>query len=213
MHPLIITLNPAAANPTYFAAAGTGGLPWTLSNNKTPDGLAHQVSIRNNSATDHSGKTVTITGVLYDGSGVAAFTALPGPNATITISEYFKELVSIVPSASIGSDTMSIGYASKISTPPYVLGYGRNTYIGVGLVGTANYTIQYTGDNPLIDNVNSLGRDYIWISDNTSDIVNATTSAADTLTSNPMAIRLVTSSYSAGATLVLTIKAGSNDSQ
>lgn len=213
MHPLIITLNPAAANPTYFAAAGTGGLPWTLSNNKTPDGLAHQVSIRNNTATDHSDKIVTITGILYDGSVVAAFTSLPGPNATIYVGEYFKEVVSVVPSASIGTDTMSVGIASKFSTIPYVLGYGRATYVGVGLIGTANYTLQYTGDNPMVSNINSLGRDYIWISDSTSAIVNATTSAADTLTSNPMAVRLITASYDSGATIVLTIKAGSNDSQ
>jgi hypothetical protein len=60
------TFTPADASLTAFASNVTGA-SFTLTANSSGDSLAHQVSIRNDSATDHSGKTVTLVGTDADG--------------------------------------------------------------------------------------------------------------------------------------------------
>ena len=57
---------PEDNNLTGFASNVTGAT-WTLTATSSGDGLAHQVTIRNDTANDHSGKTATLVGTDPEG--------------------------------------------------------------------------------------------------------------------------------------------------
>lgn len=142
----VVTLD--AADLTRFLSNATGAT-WTLTNTTTVDGLAHQVTIRNDSVTDHSAKTALITGTDANDNALTETLSLPGTSATVTSTKYFKTVTSVVPSATIGADTMDIGIAATARTPwvrldprqvPMCVG------IGVAIGGTINYDVLVTFD-------------------------------------------------------------------
>lgn len=99
------------------------GPTWNpLTSTVTSDGLGHKVTIRNDSATDHSAKTVALIGTDYLGNAITETVSLPGPSAITKSYQYFKTLTSAIPSASIGFDTMDIGWNGGID--PTVGGSG-----------------------------------------------------------------------------------------
>lgn len=103
--------------------ANVTGPTWNpLGNTATTDGLGHRVTIRNDSATDHSAKTVALIGTDYLGNAITETVALPGPSGITQSYQYFKTLTSAIPSASIGIDTMDIGWNGGID--PTVGGSG-----------------------------------------------------------------------------------------
>lgn len=142
----VVTLD--AADLTRFLSNATGAT-WTLTNTTTVDGLAHQVTIRNDSVTDHSAKTALITGTDANDNALTETLSLPGTSATVTSTKYFKTVTSVVPSATIGADTMDIGIAAAARTPwvrldprqvPMCVG------LGVAIGGTINYDVLVTFD-------------------------------------------------------------------
>lgn len=138
-----------AANLLYWASNVTGAT-WTLTTFITTDGLGHLVTIRNDAVTDHSAKTALITGS-YNGKVVTETVALPGPSATITSTKYFDTLVSVVPSASIGADTMDIGISATSVTPWIVfqqeaLKSGFNLGFSCTITGTVAYGVEFSYD-------------------------------------------------------------------
>jgi hypothetical protein len=201
VRPVYKTYTPSTASLTGFASNVTGST-WTLSANSAPDGLAHQVTLQNNSINDHSSLTATFVGIDQDGITQTQTINMPGPSATVTTSDYFKTLISVTPSATIGADTMNIGYNNQISSQTFPLDVrGAQAYVGVFVTGTINYTVQYTGD----DVQGTATRPYDWQEDSGTSIVNSSSSGAETFTSIPIAIRFITNSYSAGAVAKLTI--------
>lgn len=146
-----IDIDPANANLTGFASNVTGAT-FTLTANDSGDGLAHQVSIRNDSATDHSGKTVTLVGTDADGRAQTEVVTGPAGSATVESSKYFKTLTSATPSATIGSDTFDIGWVDEISTQSIVLNHYADTAATAQVVvtGTINYDIETTLQNVLV---------------------------------------------------------------
>lgn len=106
-----------AANATGFASNVTGAT-WTLTETETPDGLAHKVTIHCDAATNHSAKTAIIVGTDANGRAqTETALALPNGVATVTSTKYFKTVESVTPSATIGADTMDIGWAADAVTP------------------------------------------------------------------------------------------------
>jgi len=206
VRPIFETYTPSTASLTNYASNVTGAT-WTITTNTTADGLAHQVTIRNDSATDHSGKTVTLVGLDPDGADQTNTFALPGPSATVTSTLYFKYLASATPSATIDADTMDIGSAATFSSRTIPTGWrGSQAYIETNPTGTINTSVQYTGDNIQGQpNTPPASRPYTWLEDTTTDVVNATTAAATPFWVMPMAWRLIANSYSAGASVTLTI--------
>jgi hypothetical protein len=133
-----------APTSDYFAAAVTGAI-WTLTNNRTPEDTAYQVSLENLSITDHSAKTWTIVGKDADGKDQTETLAMPGSSATVESAGYYSYVTSITPSATIGADTMNITYADEAVSPTIVIAYSiSNSTLAVIINGTANYTGQYT---------------------------------------------------------------------
>lgn len=106
----------AAASPTGLASNATGAT-WTLSANDSGDGLAHPITIRNDSVTDHSGKTAEIVGTGPNGQAQTETLDLPAGSATVRSAKYFLSVSSVIPSATIGSDTVDIGWADESVSP------------------------------------------------------------------------------------------------
>lgn len=143
-----IAATSAAASLTGLASNVTGAT-WTLTANDCGDSLAHKITIRNDSATDHSAKTVTIVGTgPNDEPQTETGLALPGSSATVTSTKYFKSVTSVTPSATIGADTMDIGWAADSVSAWHFTQQNANPFsIGFGCVvasGSPTYTVQHT---------------------------------------------------------------------
>jgi hypothetical protein len=194
MRPNIIDLDVADASLTGFAEDVTGA-EFTLTANAATDGLAHQVSIRNDSVTDHSDKTVTLVGTDQNGNALTEVVTGPGTSATVESSGYFLTLTSATPSATIGADTFDIGWVDEVATVTYPLDW-RSPYaanITVDVTGTINFTVQQTFANVLA------GEAAVW-----TDITALASKTADTTSTAAIgatAIRLLINSYSSGAEL------------
>src|SRR5262245_37174943 len=119
-----LALAPMAVASGSAAAAVTGTGPWTTFTAPT-DVLAHQINVKNNTANNHSGKTLTFTGTDADGNALTE-SGVTGPagSATITTTKYFKTLTQISISAGIGADTFDIGYALTATSQTYPLNIG-----------------------------------------------------------------------------------------
>ncbi len=137
-----------ALSATGYASNVTGAT-FTLSATTVSDGLAHKVTVHNDSGTDHSGKTLALVGTDGDGKPLSETLTGPGANATVTSSGYFLTLTSVVPSATIGADTFDIGYSAAAVTPsfkpmkqrslPFNIGFGTRV-----LSGSPTFSAQVT---------------------------------------------------------------------
>src|SRR5574340_124277 len=141
----------AAANTIGFKSNATGAT-WTLTATTPNDGLAHKVTIANDSATDHSAKTAVITGTDANGNALTETVNLPAASpAVVTSTKFFKTVTSIVPSATIGGDTMDLGWTAAAVSPWVKLDYIQNGFgVSVAVVagGTINYDVEHSFDIP-----------------------------------------------------------------
>lgn len=137
-----IDIDPANVSLTGFASNVTGAT-FTLTANNSGDGLAHQVSIRNDSVTDHSGKTVTLVGTDENGKAQTEVVTGPGTSATVESAKYFLTLTSATPSATIGADTFDIGWVDEVAFPWFPLNWRNANAMNIqaDLTGTANFTV------------------------------------------------------------------------
>jgi len=143
-----LSYTPAAASLTGLASNVTGA-SWPLSATSAGDSLAHTITIRNDTATDHSGKTALITGTDADGYAQTETLALPGVSATVTSTMYFLTVTSVVPSATIGADTMDIGWSAVAYGRTVPLNWRQQSFqtsLAVVITGTINVTVQHTFD-------------------------------------------------------------------
>jgi hypothetical protein len=195
-----IDLDPSDASLTGFASNVTGAA-FTITTTATSDGLAHQVSIRNDAAVDHSGKTVTLVGTDADGQAQTEVVTAPGASATVESALYFKTLTSATPSATIGADTFDIGWVDEVVSKTIMLDRHRESgaLVQVDVTGTIDFTVQETAApvRSLYTGQNSIP----WIDADDTDLV---TTAADTmarLSPHAVACRVLVNSYSSGAEL------------
>ena len=146
MRPKQLDLDPANANLTGFLSNATGAGPFTMTTTSSGDSLAHQVSIRNDAAVDHSGKTFTLTGTDADGRTQTDTVTGPTASATVESTKYFLTLTSATVSATIGADTMDFGWVDEFATQTIPLDFYAITpaVIQVDVTGTLNYDIEYT---------------------------------------------------------------------
>lgn len=191
-----LTMTPADASLTGFASNVTGAT-FTLTANSSGDSLAHQVSIRNDTANNHAGKTIALVGTGPEGNALTESVTGPGPNATVESSGYFLTLTSATPSATIGADTFDIGWVDEFASAMQPLdrrndGYGLSVYV----TGTINYTVQNT-----MSKIQDSSVTVVWLSHDDADFVTETTSKNGNYRYAPLATRIIANSYSSGATL------------
>ena len=204
MRPNLMDLDPDDVSLTRFLSNATGAT-WTLTNTTPGDALAHQISIRNDSGTDHSGKTADLVGTDPDGDAQTETLNLPAGAATVESTKYWLTLASVTPSATIGADTMDIGFVDELSSHTYPIDY-RSPYacnISVDVTGTINFTVQETFANVLA------GTAAVWV--NITALASKTADTTSTASVGATAIRLVVNSYTDTAELQMyTSQAGNS---
>ena len=194
------TYTPEDNNLTGFASNVTGAT-WTIADTDPGDSLGHLVTIRNDSATDHSAKTAALVGTDANDRAQTETMALPNNAATTTSTKYFKTLTSITPSATIGADTMDIGWSDVCVTPMYPVNWRQgppfSISVGIDITGTINYDMQHRFSN--IWESATVGQgDSGWF-DHSS--IAAKTADADGNYAYPVtALRILVNSLTAGAT-------------
>lgn len=203
--PKEIDIDVADADLTGFLSNATGAT-WTLTATASTDGLAHRVSIKNDTANDHSAKTAVLTGTDSDGKAQTETVNLPGISATVESTKYFLTLTTVVPSATIGGDTMDIGWVDEVASKTFPLNYNAstaNTYC-VDVTGTINYTVQECFDD--IQNLTAPQQDGDWFS--VTALAAKTTDIAAAGIHGATAVRIIVNSYSSGGELQLKIVQG-----
>lgn len=199
----------------YFASNVTGAT-WTLTTSTITNGMAHQVTIRNDAVTDHSGKTALITG-FYGIYPITETVTLPAGSATVKSTKYFTSITSIVPSATIGTDTMDIGIC-EISITTFIKNNWRGDNQGictslVSGVTAIDYTIQFTRSRVEPSSYQHPTNCYTglydtwnWFDFDDTDVVNATTSTSTNIQECPLGLRWLINSYTANTTPVIDIE-------
>lgn len=200
MRPKEIDIDVADANLTGFASNVTGAT-FTLTANVATDGLAHRVSILNDSANDHSGKTVTLVGTDVSDAILTEVVIGPAGSATVESSGYFKTLTNATPSATIGADTFDIGWVDEVSSQVVPINWRSQNAatINVDVTGTINFTVQETFDAIQTNGFQSVQ----WL-----NIAALTTKTADTTSTGTLAataLRIIVNSYSSGAELQMNV--------
>ena len=202
MRPRIFDVDPADASLTGFASNVTGA-SWTLTANDSGDNLAHQVSIKNDSGTDHSGKTATLVGTDANGNAITETIALPGPAATVESSYYYLTLTSVTPSATISTDTMDIGWVDEVVTATIPLNWRGDvpaTYAISGSSGTFSAVIEECFQDIRDGTATSdLSWAPHWVVEQTTPAPTADADLATEGLFNATAARVRVASYSSGA--------------
>lgn len=203
MRPFVLDIDVADASLTGFGSNVTGAA-FVLTATAATDGLAHQVSIRNDSITDHSGKTVTLVGTDADGKAQTEVVTAPGTSATVESTLYFKTLTSATPSATIGADTFDIGWVDEVASITYALDWKSDlgATLAINVTGTIDYTVQETFDRVQTAGVDPQ-QEVAWfpisaLTAKTTDLVAAATVGAT-------AVRLLVNSYSSTAELQMNV--------
>lgn len=94
-------------NPSISVTGGT----WGITTFTSTDGAAQTFRIFNQTATDHSAKTVTIVGTDANGAAQSEVLAMPAGTGTNPFAYSVKKyltVTSLTPSATIGADTMKV---------------------------------------------------------------------------------------------------------
>lgn len=191
MRPRRFVYTLAALNATGYVSNATGAA-WTLTSTVGPsDGTAHQVTIHGDAATNHSAKTAVITGTDAEGRPLTETLNLPNGVATVTTTGYFKTVTSVVPSATIGADTMDIGWNALCQTPMFVADpYQKNgPLVTAGVGGTITFTAQHT-NSPVLENVAPT-----WL---TLGTASATASVENSTNAGTTAVRVSVASHTSG---------------
>lgn len=191
-----VTFTPATASTTGFAASVTGAT-FTLTATTSGDGLAHKVTVLNNTATNHSAKNLTFIGTSQDGGAQTETISAPGASATVTTTLTYLTLTSVTISSTIGADTFSIGFANVFSSPTFPVNWrGGNASLNTNVTGTINYDLQQT-----FDDIQVTTPPFVWSVDNPATQAGVTAGATFLYQAHPKALRIYVNSYSAGAIL------------
>jgi hypothetical protein len=207
-----IDIDPADANLLGFASNVTGDT-WVLTATNSGDALAHRVSIRNDAATDHSGKTAILTGTDADGRAQTETVALPAGTLTIESTKYFLTLNTVVPSVTIAADTMDIGWVDEIATKTYQLDPELSAPIfNMTETGVADWTVEISNVNygkAFNGELNAPfafadQNDIVWVD---SGIANITASAMTALSLWPVSVfRVILNSYTDTAEVKISVQ-------
>lgn len=142
----------AASTNGMGAALTSSGASYVLTATGAADGLAHTITIKNNSATNHSGKTFAIVGTDENGNPLSQTITGPAGTSTVTSTAFFKTVATITPSASTGADTFDMGWTVNSVAPWYRVNLKHNLPMNIGIgstvaSGSPTYALQYTYDN------------------------------------------------------------------
>lgn len=203
MRPLYKLYSPSAEDTDGLVNDATGATsPLTQLTTGPGDGLAHQINIT--SAANLSAITFTLTGT--DADGVALVEAVTGPNATtVESTEYFRTVTSIAISATLGANTVDLGWVDEFVTPTIPLNtYANGASCNVDITGTIDYTMQATNSD-IRTRADDGPFNWFDIVDTNIDVIAITADVQFGLSPMPSGMRLKANSFSASATAALRI--------
>lgn len=187
---------------------GVTGATFTLLIGNMPDGLAHQISILNNTANSHAAKTMAIVGIDADGRLQSETIAGPAGSVAVESLKYYKSITSITPSATIGADTFDIGWVDETASRSIFLEQyaGIPPLVQFNITGTLNLTIEVT-ISPREHFALDSPWPVVWQPTGHNGLVNATANSVspDEIESGLTACRIVLNSYSSGAEVQVVI--------
>lgn len=200
MRPKEFDIDVADENLTGFASNVTGA-SFVLTATAPTDGIAHQVSIKNDSGTDHSGKTVTLVGTDADNLAQTEVVTGPGAAATVESTKYFKTLTSATPSSTIGADTFDIGWVDEVTTKTIPIDWRSQiaAAVSVYVTGTINFSVQETFDAVQSPATIKPQQDAHWVA--VTALASKTAHTTAQVSVGATAIRVIVNSYSSGAEL------------
>ena len=180
-----LDMDPDNTSATRYLSNATGAT-WTLTNTTPGDNLARVVTITNDSATDHTGKTAVLTGTDADGRAQTETVTLPNSSATVTSTKHFLTLTSVVPSATIGGDTMDIGIGDDIVSATIPLNWRADVAAmgAIDITGTINVDIEVTMDPP------NRPETFTWTDQSTPVWFNSANFAGKTADTGPLALEV-----------------------
>jgi len=210
-----LSLTPAATSANGIAAAiAYSGGGYALTTTTMSDSLAHIITIGGLAATDHSGKTFTITGTDADDNPQTEGIAGPNGVATVSSTYHYKTVTSVTVSATTGADTFNLGYTAVAVSKTIPTNWRANAVeISLGLIitGTISVTVQHTLDaiNVVDENNVSTTADYFaWLP---HSVLATTSASADGNYAFPItATRLLVNSVTATATVAFSVVQANN---
>jgi len=197
------TYTPEAANLTGFLSNATGA-SWPLTTVTSGDGLSHKVTIRNDAATDHSGKTAAIVGKDADGFVQTETLTMPAGAATVTSAKFYSSLVSVTPSATIGADTMDIGWTAVSVTP--TIGLEKYSTVSAAATIDISGTIDFTAYESASAFNDTPAQNGSWTSITALAAKTADTTSATTV--SMQCFRAGVNTVTAGATMKVVVAQG-----
>lgn len=212
MNPIRIKIAPAATSTTAIAAAQTLGAAGNMVLATAPtfatvtqpvtgatQAIAVARKITLTSTGNISGVNFTITGLSAD--GIVQSEVLAGPNNnTVTSTLYYQSPpTSIAADAAVATNT-SAGM-SLFALGPVVLDRSiPRVSIQVTVTGTINYTVQFSEDDPYQTAVL-----LNWLTSTDANLVSQTGNSLGNAVTPLALVRLISNSFSTGATATLTI--------
>lgn len=198
--PRVLNLDLADASLTGFAS-NVSGASWALTATAASDGLAHQVSVRNDSANNNAGINITFVGTDANGNAQTETIAGPAGSATVETTGYYLTLTSVTPASTWGADTADIGWVDEVSTQVLNINVTAEDVLAVNVdvTGTIVFTIQQTFDS--LQDLSAIR----W-----GSVPSAASQSADGVwnsTGGATALRVLVNSYSSGAELRLNFNA------
>lgn len=202
MYPIKFSYTPADDSTTGYATGLTGAGPFTPSTTTAGDGLAHLTSLT--SASDIHTLTITITGTDAEGNSQTEDITAPTSN-TVYGTKYFRTITSVASSATLGANTMDVGWKDECVGPTFPLNWRQKTFqvsLGVDISGTINYTVQHTFNQMGSANPST----FTWWPHAT--LVTKTADADGNYASPVTATRLLINSLTSGATAAFYVVQG-----
>lgn len=206
MRPYRASYAPLTTSATGIASAiewAAGG--YVLSAAGAGDNLAHIITITGKDATDHSGKTFTVTGTSAEGDAVAESIVGPVGTATVSTTKHFKTVTSVTVSATTEEDTFDIGWTAVAVGSVYGLNWraeGFDVSLALTITGTISATVQHTFDQIHGEQVAAP----VWFPH--SSLVTKTASADGNYAFPVIATRLLINSVTNGATVLFQVVQG-----
>lgn len=186
-----------APDQDYFANDVTGA-SWPITTNTIAG--AYKIALLNNSATNHSAKSVIYVGLNQDGKAQSETINMPTGNGTVLSTLYYSSLTSATPSATIGADTMDIGFTSQFSSPTIPMDYGSiGAEISVDFTAVMTYSVQATSDK-----IQTKTPPFYW-QDIGTPFNSATAPKNNYIVQAPYATRIVVASYTGTPTFQFSI--------
>ena len=200
---LSFSWTPAAADLVGHYSNATGVGPFTMTATSAGDGLSHQVTLRNDSANSKAAITFTLTGTDCYGRAQTEAMAGPGGSTTVTSTKFFATLTSVSVSATLGADTVDVGWAATSVSHPIMLPAEASALPAFQTVitGTINYDLASTLMNPQSSAFTN-AHDATFANDANFTAKTASVSPA-ALAVRARAVRLEVNTITAGATVKL----------